>query len=270
MKELFTEIDIFSAITLSILLIPILISISFLFATGKGKRQENFVLILSGISLLLIGVNSRFTNLRGLNKSVTIVEKWRSGMPKGIKYNEYGNKEHVITISYHENGNMSNRVEYENGVKSGNEITFNQNSSTKKIKNFVNGELIAEYSYEDFDSHLKRDMQKLFEDSDNENQSENYKLIEQISNLISPCCPQNYVLTKYHENGNIKSKEMYINGKLNGRTFFYFPDGNIKEQGNKFDFEKSGKWEYFNEIGELIKIEIYDETGLLVETKKIN
>lgn len=264
------KIELASVIALAIIFIPLIVSVIFMFHKGKNIYSQIIVLILSIFSLGLTGINFRHSNLRVLNDSVTIVSSWNSGMPKEIKYFEFSDTEHLVTISYHGNGNISRRTEYYKGVKAGKEISFNQNSSVKKISEYVNGELIAENEYTDIDAKLEEYLPKLFKQDANSDPSNLGNLMEKTSSFLSPCCPRNYLRTVYHENGKIKTKEIYIDNKLNGEYIEFYENGNVKEQGVKKSYDKTGTWKYFDSKGNLIEEEIYDEIGLLIKKEKKN
>lgn len=54
------------------------------------------------------------------------------------------------------------------------------------------------------------------------------------------------VWTYYDENGQLLSRETYLNGKKNGKSFVYFPNGDISEERNfKNGLEEGSYKEYF-------------------------
>jgi antitoxin component YwqK of YwqJK toxin-antitoxin module len=65
----------------------------------------------------------------------------------------------------------------------------------------------------------------------------------------------------------MRSKEKYINDITHGESIEFYLNGNIKEKGIRSDYGKIGKWEYFNEMGKLIRIELFDKKGILIEKK---
>lgn len=269
-KELFQDLNVFTLITLILIFVPLLIVGIFLIKKEEERKKQILVWILSFLSVGLIVINAKFTNLRGLNNKTTIVSQWESGMPKEIKYHKYSDKNHLVIISYHENGNISKRVDYRDGVKSGQELSFNQNSSIKKIKEYASGQLIAEYDFSNIDSLIEENLPKMFENKNQNNLSTLTSQLDQIVGMLSSCCPQNYILTQFYDSGKIKLKETYKNNELNGKYIEFYENGNIKERGIKRAFDKIGKWEYFDENGKLIQEEIYDEVGLLIERKEKN
>jgi len=269
-RQVFQNVDFIGIAIIALIYLPILISLVIVFKSRNEKSANIWVMLISIFSLCLIALHSRFNNLRAMNESVTIVSAWQSGMPKELKYNEYSKKEHLVTISYHENGNMNKRTEYQAGLKSGLEVSLNQNSSIRNIKDYVQGKLVAEYDYKDIDLEQRENLSKILDSVERRNFSNLDAQFEQIAKSIAPCCPQDYVLIKYHENGKIKSRQQYINNKENGEWVEFYPNGQIKEQGVRRSFDKIGRWKYFNESGNLLNEELYDETGLLIEAKNKN
>ncbi len=57
---------------------------------------------------------------------------------------------------------------------------------------------------------------------------------------------------EYWENGAIKAKLLYKDGKLHGEALYYFPTGQIKTKGKYRKGEKKGKWIFYNKKGEVI------------------
>lgn len=78
----------------------------------------------------------------------------------------------------------------------------------------------------------------------------------------------NGVLTKterYCDNGKIKALIIY-EGEYCMYQYFYC-NGNPKSQGKKFrQYYKEGEWEYWDENGNLLKVETYDEDFNLIKT----
>lgn len=50
-----------------------------------------------------------------------------------------------------------------------------------------------------------------------------------------------------HYTGSTEAKHLfsYVEGKLDGETIWYYPNGNLKVRGNYFHGEFDGKWEKF-------------------------
>ena len=93
-------------------------------------------------------------------------------------------------------------------------------------------------------------------------------------------CENGQMINEYNPNGYFqKIKEYDCDGilkrkyTLNGSFFCgeyieYYKNGNVKTKGIMNSEFKIGKWQYWNEKGELIKEENYDDEGVLLETKK--
>jgi antitoxin component YwqK of YwqJK toxin-antitoxin module len=71
-------------------------------------------------------------------------------------------------------------------------------------------------------------------------------------------------LTKFHENGNIILIANYDMGIVTGDFKKLFDTGKLMETGVYKKMKKVGEWKYYNENGELIKSETYND-GKLVE-----
>ena len=57
---------------------------------------------------------------------------------------------------------------------------------------------------------------------------------------------------EYWQNGAIKAKLHYKDGKLHGEALYYFPTGQLKTKGKYRKGEKKGKWLFYNPKGEVI------------------
>jgi len=56
--------------------------------------------------------------------------------------------------------------------------------------------------------------------------------------------------TEWHENGEIKSKGKYLNGKRNGKWTEWHDNGEIKSEGEYLNGEKNGKWTQWHDNGQ--------------------
>ncbi len=57
---------------------------------------------------------------------------------------------------------------------------------------------------------------------------------------------------EYWDNGAIKAKLQYKNGKLHGEALYYFPTGQLKTKGKYRNGEKKAKWLFYNKKGEIV------------------
>ncbi len=61
----------------------------------------------------------------------------------------------------------------------------------------------------------------------------------------------------YHENGNVKSKRIYVNGKKNGLSLVYWENGQLRWKGNNKNDKLTGEWYGYYENGNLMRITNY-------------
>ena len=71
----------------------------------------------------------------------------------------------------------------------------------------------------------------------------------------------------YFNDGTIRKKEFYKNGKLNGPSFSYFKNRKVSVQGNYINNLQNGVWKYFYKNGEL-RNKIKYKNGLAQISKK--
>jgi antitoxin component YwqK of YwqJK toxin-antitoxin module len=69
--------------------------------------------------------------------------------------------------------------------------------------------------------------------------------------------------------GNIRSKELYVNDKIEGIAFYYYPSGKIKEEANYANNKREGYSYEYAEDGRLITIFNYRK-GSIKERTKLN
>ena len=68
---------------------------------------------------------------------------------------------------------------------------------------------------------------------------------------------------KFDENWLLVGRYHLINCRLEGEFFDYFPSGIVQLHGQYKDFNRDGKWTYFTEEREVVKIELYENDSLL-------
>ncbi len=72
---------------------------------------------------------------------------------------------------------------------------------------------------------------------------------------------------KYYDDGKLKQKASYSDGKVNGKGFYYYPSGNVEKEYNFKDNLKDGKnYEYY-ENGQ-IQNDMFYKNGLLEGEQK--
>jgi len=61
----------------------------------------------------------------------------------------------------------------------------------------------------------------------------------------------------YYEEGSKWSESYYVDGKRDGHSLTFFPNGEIRYIGEYKNDEKKGSWKFYNEQGALIREEKY-------------
>ena len=67
----------------------------------------------------------------------------------------------------------------------------------------------------------------------------------------------------FHNNGQLKWRDNYKDGKLHGLYEYYYENGQLKIRGNYNNGKRNGPFEYFDEDGNLTKTETYEEGELI-------
>lgn len=85
-----------------------------------------------------------------------------------------------------------------------------------------------------------------------------------------------YYITYGYENmkegvdtGVVISRELYINDRKEGKSFYYYPDGNIKSEVAYVNGKKQGLTKEYNEEGVVITL-IYYHNGYITDREEIN
>ena len=55
----------------------------------------------------------------------------------------------------------------------------------------------------------------------------------------------------------------YKDGKKNGKSVIYYPNGKITEEGTYKNNRKEGIWKYYNQAGRLTSEETYDHDNVV-------
>lgn len=63
--------------------------------------------------------------------------------------------------------------------------------------------------------------------------------------------------TSYYENGIKWSESYYSNGKRDGHSLTFFPNGGVRYLGEYKDDIKIGTWTFYDETGKVVKEEKY-------------
>lgn len=183
-------------------------------------------------------------------------------MPKEIKYFNYRDYSDQIVLKYYENGNISYKVNFLNGVKSGIETYINENTSLNKINDYTNGVLIRTIEYENQNYGLSTELKS---DLENLNVGIDTKILNDLINSLNVCTLPNRTEIKYFENGKVKGKQFYNRTSEVSKYHEYYNNGTLKEEGIKSKFDKFGEWKYYNHKGKIDSIEKYDTTGILIK-----
>ena len=66
-----------------------------------------------------------------------------------------------------------------------------------------------------------------------------------------------------YENGKLQEIYNYTAGKLNGEYKLFYENGNFEEIGNYVDNKLEGEYFHYDNVGKLVKKEIYKNGNLL-------
>lgn len=72
---------------------------------------------------------------------------------------------------------------------------------------------------------------------------------------------------EFFENGVVKLKSEYVNGKLEGKGLRYYPSGKLKGEGLYRGSLRIGDWVFYTEEGEVDLIDHYNQEGDLVKSE---
>jgi uncharacterized protein len=67
----------------------------------------------------------------------------------------------------------------------------------------------------------------------------------------------------WHNNGQLKKQEYFRLGKKDSISISYYPDGKVKSKGTYHDGDKVGTWLNYNELGDLVKEDNFNQRGEL-------
>ena len=154
-----------------------------------------------------------------------------SGKPKiYMPYNVNGEL-HGDYIEFYENGNISYKITYENGVRQGKSITY-----------LENGKIIGETNYIDGKKEGKS--------------------LEALKGMIQ--MKTNYKNNKihgdmflYYPSGKLLQKRSFINGKAEGELVEYYENSVVKEKAYFRNNKQEKEHFFYDEKGNLIKTDIY-------------
>lgn len=138
---------------------------------------------------------------------------------------------HGDYIEFYEDGNISYKITYENGIRQGKSITY-----------LENGKIIGETNYIDGKKEGKS--------------------LETLKGMIQK--KANYKNNKidgdmflYYPSGKLLQKRSFINGKAEGELIEYYENGVIKEKAYFINDKQEKEHLFYDEKGNLIKTDIY-------------
>ena len=138
---------------------------------------------------------------------------------------------HGDYIEFYEDGNISYKITYENGIRQGKSITY-----------LENGKIIGETNYIDGKKEGKS--------------------LETLKGMIQ--MKANYKNNKidgdmflYYPSGKLLQKRSFINGKAEGELIEYYENGVIKEKAYFINDKQEKEHFFYDEKGKLIKTDIY-------------
>ena len=158
-------------------------------------------------------------------------DMYPNGKPKlCMPYNVNGEL-HGDYIEFYENGQVSYKITYENGLRQGKSITY-----------LENGKIIGETNYIDG----KKEGKSLETFTDMIQKKANYK-----NNKIDGD------MFLYYPSGKLLQKRSFINGKREGELIEYYENGVIKEKAYFINDKQEKEHLFYDEKGNLIKTDIY-------------
>lgn len=94
--------------------------------------------------------------------------------------------------------------------------------------------------------------------------------IGNVLGVIKRINGKNYDGGEYYPNGQLVGKVNYsAPGVIDGKATYYYEDGRVRSEGIWKSMNRIGEWKNYDKNGQLISIEVYDQTGKMIETKEI-
>jgi len=237
------------------------------------------------------GGKSEETNYKDGNLDGTSVTFFSNGNKK-FEGSYINDQKDGYFKTYYFNGLLSEEGWYKNGEKQGLWRTYNVNGKVSNEKYFlndnidgyykiynINGELTDKYIYDKGlpAAHICYDTTGAKADSIFFNHGYgSYKFSHGYPNAdfkdLSYCIDHGKFsgpTIKRYVNGAVQEQYYFTEGNYDSLNILYFPDGIIQRKGYNRKGNKIGKWEYFNEVGELYCGEYYNWQGRLDGARKI-
>lgn len=201
------------------------------------------------------------------------------GRKETLKYYETGQLEEKITetdgnknftsTQYYPNGQIKEVKNLVNGKKNGESIyysfspikekTSNINVEYKYIENHSNGQLTEKHLYknnngawiEDFSDVPRNEMGEIMLSSKND--ISEYRLkgdrIIEFGEEMKSATHENGEWVVFYENGQIRTKGNFVNGKINGEWIVYYKDGSVYIKGDYLNGVQNGELVIFYKNG---------------------
>jgi hypothetical protein len=92
---------------------------------------------------------------------------------------------------------------------------------------------------------------------------------EIIRQVIMSKNDRRFFTAEYYDNGQLKAKLPFDeNGKFDGAAEYYFENGCVMRSGSFIHGFFQGEWRTYDERGNLVSIDRYDENGQLINSAK--
>ena len=138
---------------------------------------------------------------------------------------------HGDYIEFYEDGKISYKITYENGIRQGKSISYLESGKSIGETNYIDGKKEGK-SLETFEGMIQM--------------KANYK-----NNKIDGD------MFLYYPSGKLLQKRSFINGKAEGELIEYYENGVIKEKAYFINDKQEKEHFFYNEKGKLIKTDIY-------------
>ena len=154
-----------------------------------------------------------------------------SGKPRLYMPYSVNGELHGDYIEFYEDGKISYKITYENGIRQGKSMGYLENGKVIEEKNYVDG---------------KKEWKALETFEDMIQMKANYK-----NNKIEGA------MFLYYPSGKLLQKRNFINGKAEGELVEYYENGVVKEKAYFINDKQEREHFFYDEKGKLIKTDIY-------------
>ena len=154
-----------------------------------------------------------------------------SGKPRLYMPYSVNGELHGDYIEFYEDGKISYKITYENGIRRGKSMRYLENGKVIEEKNYVDGKKEGK-ALETFEGMIQM--------------KANYK-----NNKIDGA------MFLYYTSGKLLQKRNFINGKAEGELVEYYENGVVKEKAYFINDKQEKEHFFYDEKGKLIKTDIY-------------